>query len=563
MAEGEDNYEDADIIFFGGDIVTMDERNPNAEALAVRNGKVVAVGTIKHVFKLAGSKTEVIYLNQQTLMPGFIEAHQHVVVMAMSRLLYTDISGYKYTSAEEVLKVITDKIKATSDGWCVFYGWDPELVPDLPKLSTAYLDEMSPTIPIMIIAQNAHSAWVNHKAFEVADSDQSPPPPPDAQFVVDADGKRTGQLLEEPAIRYMVSLAPQPTPQDIRHEIDEQWKDCAKRGFTTVTELAYTSCPGMDMLLQAKASEEDCPIRLALYKVGSGKVSVKNTEKLWLAGAKYWADGSPHAGSMAVREPYLKSAITEALSFPEPPNNYGHLNWDTEKLLEEVRSCHDEGLQVAIHAQGERAIEQALTVYRQLPVCVKDDRRHRLEHLALATDAQLAECARLGVTPSMFVFHLYYYATVFRDFILGEERTNRFAPLALAIKHGCRLSIHQDSPFISGPPEPFTNMKTAITRTQRDNSEVVFGPEYRINIDEAVKAYTTGPAWQLFREHELGSLEVGKFADLVVLSANPYKVPPEKLEDIKVVETYLAGHCNGISKTHVLTKETVKCFTKH
>ena len=570
MAEGKrQHHRHADIVFFGGDIITMDESNPTAEALAVRNGKVVAVGNMEQVFKHVGHKTEVIYLNQQTLMPGFIEAHQHAVMLALSHFLYIDVSGYKYRTAEEVLQVITDHVEAAASGWkpgtplpwCVFMGWDPEIVPNLPTLSATYLDEISTTIPIMIVAQNGHAAWVNHKAFEIADS--SPPDPPaDAHFVVDDNGERTGMLLEVPALEYMLSYAPQPNPEDTRREIDKQWRDYAERGFTTVTEIAYSSPPGMDSLLEMKASEEDCPIRLALYKIGQRTVSIRNTEKLWLAGAKYWADGSPHAGSMAVREPYLKSAITEVLSFPEPPNNYGMLNWDTEELFKEVRACHDQQMQVAIHAHGERAIEQSLAVYQRLQLSAKDDRRHRLEHMGLATDAQLALCGKLGVAPSMFVFHLYYYATSFRDYILGAERTNRFAPLALAIKHGCRLSIHQDHPAMVGPPTPFANIKTAVTRTQRDNSEVVFGPEYRISIDEAVKAYTTGPAWQLFKEKEIGSLEVGKLADLAVLSANPYKVPPEKLEEIQVVETFIAGCGNGISKMHTLPIKCVKCLTK-
>ena len=558
----------ADIVFFGGDIITMDESNPTAEALAIRHGKVAAVGSMESVFKHVGNKTEVFYLNQQTLMPGFIEAHQHAVALALNNFLYIDISAYKCSTADEVLKVITDHVQEAADGWtpgaplpwCLFLGWDPELVPNLPTLNAAYLDGISTDIPVMIIAQNGHAAWVNNKAFEVADS-QPPDPPADAHFVVDEDGQRTGQLLEVPALEYMLSYAPQPTPQDTRREIDKQWKDYAERGFTTVTEMAYNSPKGMDELLEKKASEEDCPIRLALYKIGQMNVSIKNTEKLWVAGAKYWADGSPHAGSMAVREPYLKSAITEALSFPEPPNNYGILNWGTEELLKEVHACHDQQLQVSIHAHGERAIEQALTVYQRLPVLAEDDRRHRIEHMGLATDAQLHQCAKLGVAPSMFVFHLYYYATNFRDYILGEQRTNRFAPLALAIKHGCQLSIHQDNPAMVGPPLPFANMKAAITRTQRDNSEVVYGPEYCISIHEAVKAYTTGPAWQLFKEHEIGSLEVGKLADLVILSANPYKVPPERLEEIQVVETFIAGRSNGISKTQTLPIECVKCLS--
>lgn len=545
--------EPADLVFIGGDIITLDECNPTAEALAVKGEKIVAVGKLAEILDRIGRHTEVVYLNNQTLLPGFIEAHQHPVLMVFQRSsAMTNVSGYYYRTADEILRKINETVAAAdpTKAWPIFLGWDPELVPDLPKLSADYLDNISTTIPIVIIAQNGHSAWVNHRALDIANITDETPDPPGGRFVRTEDGKLTGQLLEEPAMIAVLGHAPQPTDHELRVAIRQQWNAYARKGFTTIAELAYRS-DRTDGLLEEEALTDDCPIRLALYMVGdSSEPSFQNTDKLWLAGVKYWADGSPHAGTMAVRSPYLNSYVTEVLSFPSPPS-YGLLIWETDVLLKKVKYYHEKGMQVSIHAHGERAIEQALQMYTQL-MPEGSDRRHRIEHMGLATDAQLAMCGRLGVATSMFVYHLYFYAKSFQDYILGEDRTRRWAALALAIKHGCRLSIHQDHPTIPGPPLPFANMKTAITRTQRDNESEVFGPEYCISIHEAIKAYTIGPAWQLFREKELGSLSVGKLADLVILSDNPYKVAPEKLESIRVVETYLGGHCNNLSQAQLL-----------
>ena len=205
-----------------------------------------------------------------------------------------------------------------------------------------------------------------------------------------------------------------------------------------------------------------------------------------------------------------------------------------------------------MHAHGERAIDQALDVYAKL-LKDGDDCRHRLEHVGLITEEQLKRCAQLGVTPSLFVDHLRFYGKTYSDpnnGIFGPQRTDRWAPVATAIKHvGVgRISIHQDHPTFPGGPQPFANMKTAITRTQRGYPKKVYGEQYRITIDEAIKAYTIGPAYQLFREDEIGSLKVGKYADLVILSTNPYNVDPMKLDtDVHVVETYIGGHCNNIN----------------
>ena len=333
--------------------------------------------------------------------------------------------------------------------------------------------------------------------------------------------------------------------------IHDQWRDYAARGFTTVTEMDYHPEMIQDLWLSATAGLFDCPIRLALYMNGGtkNKPQIVKSEKLWVTGVKFWADGSPHAGTAAVNEPYLHNDLTKKLSFPPSPDNCGHLNWSNEELFQQVKAFHDQGKQVAIHSHGERAIQQSLNVYKQL-IKPEDDRRHRLEHVGLIMEDQLKLCCEIGATPSIFVDHLYFYGNTFSQYIFGQERTDRWAPVATAIKHlGNNISIHQDHPTFPGPPLPFANMKTAITRSQGigDPNHTVYGKEYCISIKEAIKAYTIGPAYQLFKEHEIGSLEVGKFADLVILSTNPYKVDPMKLDtDVKVVETYIGGRCNHI-----------------
>ena len=148
----------------------------------------------------------------------------------------------------------------------------------------------------------------------------------------------------------------------------------------------------------------------------------------------------------------------------------------------------------------------------------EDDRRYRLEHVGLITEGQLMKCGELGVNTSIYVDQLRFYGETFSKSILGQERTNRCAPLAAAIKHVGLISIHQDDPTFPGPPLRLANMKTAITHTRMGQPDTVYGPDYCISIEDAIKAYTIWPAHQLFMDSKIGSLEVGKFADLVILS---------------------------------------------
>ncbi|KAK3732877.1 hypothetical protein QZH41_018667, partial [Actinostola sp. cb2023] len=558
----------ADYIFYGGEIVTMDDECPVAEALATKDGKILSVGSENEVCLHGGIDTKYISLEgKQTLLPGFIEAHQHGVEMTISRCLFLNCSGYYYQSYDQIKDLIEKTIAnvdSGSDKWCIFEGWDPELISDLPQLNWDILDGFSRDVPVVVLGQNKHIAWGNHKAFEMAGVTEDTEDPDGGSFVRDPETKKlTGQLMEPPAIFWFTDCAPTPSHKDWVQAVDQQWDQYSRCGFTTITDLLFfpKRYESLDSVIEAKSLRPDCPLRLALYEHVDGlgdaeklsskckttKSILEENDKLWFAGVKIVSDGSPHCGTIATRDPFLENDLTKTLGFPPSPC-YGALNFSNDQMLKMVKHWHDQGKQVAIHAHGERAIDQVLSVYEKVLLGREDcDRRHRIEHLGLADENHIIRAARMNLALSFFVAHLYFYGKVYTESILGEKRTNRWAPLSLATKHGLPWTIHQDNPSFPGPPEPFANMKTAITRTRRGDPSTVYGEEYRVTIEEALKAYTINAAWQIHKEKELGNLAVGKRADLVILSDNPLKVDPFKLTDIKVMDTYLDGCSNGLT----------------
>ena len=555
-------------MFHGGTIITLDDSNPNAEALAVKGGRIVAVGDYEELQKNIGTHTEVVDLGGHTMLPGFIEAHSHMIVYALAKAVAIDISGYplgqNYATIEKKMKEAI--ANTATDGWCLFAGWDVELVEDLPVLSADYLDiNFSNTINIVVVSQSGHAAWVNSKALHTAKINKDTPNPEGGRYGRTPDGDLTGELFDAGAMFPMIEhVRPLPGVIKVLEEIKQTLKVYARAGLTTATEMVLSipnkshshSCcfsPLMTFLgkemfsvLQKILEEIHIPVRLACYVSADSDglenelKPFKNGERLWIAGVKFYADGSPHCGTAALSEqgnPYLHNEMTKKLGFPQHNPNYGMLERKTQELLKQVKPYHDAEYQVAIHAHGDRAIDQVLEVYKNLPLKEGNDRRHRIEHMGFAKEAQLNECARLNIAPSMFVSQLHLYGEVFSNFTLGKEHTENWAPVDFAYKHGCKVSLHQDNPTFPGPPQPLVSIKTAVTRTYNDTAKV-YGPSHCISVHEAIQAYTTGPAWQLFRENELGKLKEGFRADLIILSANPYLVDPMKLDTITVCETY-------------------------
>lgn len=530
----------------GASILTMDENNPSVEALAVKDGLIVAVGEKSEVMRLKGPETSVTEIKApQTLMPGFIEPHSHPSLVSQT-LAFNDISGFSYETYTQVRQAMEAALKKLEDNpppnnrpWLLFGGWDVAAIPDLPELNASELDKLTTKYPVFVISQSLHSAWVNHKALEVANITSDTKDPNGGIIVRDKDGIPTGMLKEKPAIELFASYFPKPEPSKmVSIFLATLWEEYASRGFTTVTEMGTLPLtPQMLGFLGNVTARKECPIRLGVYFTPDTKpVPAIANEKLWFPGVKVWADGSPYTGTMATETPYLDTSMTKALGF-DRSNPCGILIHESSEILtEKLQEFHEE--LIAVHAHGERAIDQVLQTYSTLIGKDKFDHRYRIEHCGLITQDQISRAIKLGVTLTFYVDHLYYWGSSLRDNIIGPERAERFTPVGLATKSGHQWTLHQDAPCT--PTNPFLCMKTAITRKTKEGDTL--GPkELCATVEDVLKAYTINAAWQLKIDNKVGSLKVGKRADLVLVSQNPKDVKPEDLPSVKVIQTYLSG----------------------
>ncbi len=535
-----------DTIFFGGDVVTVNEAQPEAEALAICDGRIIAVGDRAEILALQGTDTTLIDLKGATVMPGFVEPHTHPAASA-GLYAWVDVSGFTHSSAEDVMQQLRDAAANAKPGeWILAFGWDPILVPGLESLTADILDEISTTNPIFVMMQSMHTHYVNHKAFELAGiTDDTPQPGRGGEYVKDEQGHLTGMLREAPAVmRFMMAMPPR-SAEVGRQMIERQLERYSDAGITTIgiAGLINGFVPRAGAVLKEIAESDDARVRVRSYIAGNRSSAkktldaVESSDRFGVMGIKYWYDGSPYTGTMLLDAPYTDSVLMQE-KLGLAAGLHGHSMFTAEQLTPLLQATHDAGTQIAIHTQGDRSTREVIdllaTTLKDSP---RDNHRHRLEHLALVRDEDLHRAAELGITPSFHMNHIYYYGQALRDSIVGPERAGRLMPAASAAKYGHRFSFHTDSPMY--PANPLLTMRTAVTRLTREGD--VLGSEQAISVDNAIRGITINAAWQMFMDDQIGSLEVGKLADLVILSENPRKTNSKELHEIDVLATYLEG----------------------
>ncbi len=534
----------ADIIFTGGDIITVNDDDPTVEALAVRGGKITAVGGNKEILRQKGPDTQVVNLQGKTLMPGLIEPHSHPVISA---LLYdwVDVSGFTNKSGEQVLEKLRRAAAAVKAGeWVAAFGYDPILIRDLKSLNATLLDEISSEKPIFIMIQSMHTVYVNHKAFEVAGITNDTPEPEGGTFVKDKDGNLSGMVIEQAAILPLmmpILLSSQERGLDL---IENQIRRYARAGYTTVGAMGvFPVFLNWASMLKELIQRDDCPIRMTVMNKATDLeqgISIDfgpNTDRLRCGGAKFWYDGSFGTGNVFLDEPYLNSKLMQD-GLGVPKDTCGYSMYPKQEFRELVQKYHDTGHQIAVHGQGDRAIRDIIDAFEAvLQASPRQDHRHRIEHGGLFPIDEMDRAARLGLTASWHINYIHYYGEALRDDIIGPERARVSYPMGAAVGKGLINSLHNDSPMY--PAEPFKLMRTAVTRKTLNGKMI--GEDQAITVDDAIKALTINAAWQLFMEDKVGSLEAGKLADMVVLSENPRKADPDRLDRIEVVETYRNG----------------------
>lgn len=529
-------------------IHTMDDQYPDAEAIAIENNKILAVGTRAEIEALADDNTEVIDLSGKVLLPGFVEAHGHPTSeMAFIGPDSIDIRAAIRHSAEGVLEALREGVAEAEasgdpDAWVTAFGWDPLLLPDLPEISGAFLTELSPTIPLSVMHYSAHKSWANDAALKRLGINKATANPGASEYIRDDQGNPTGEALEIPASMILMGPAMEVTEDRFDEFLDNELQRISKVGVTTTGDLAFH--PDNYSMMEKYVGAGKAIVRMRAYEmsglrenvppIAEAQAAACDPEIFRQVGMKVWTDGSPWVGNIETSFGYEDSEATRSIGIE--PGHKGCSNYTRDQLSAICREHFANGWQMACHVHGDIAVDMVLDVFEEIQeeFC-REDGRLRMEHCGTITPEQVRRAHKLGVAISFFVAHIQYYGDVLLE--LFGERANLWTPAGTAEEVGMPFSLHNDPPVT--PEFPLGNIEAAVTR--RAPSGKILGPEQRTSRMAALRAETIDAAWQIFSEHEVGSLTPGKFADLVILADDPLEVPEDEISKIQVLETWLGG----------------------
>ena len=534
-------------IFFGGTIRTMDTSNPVVEAVLVEDDKIVAVGSYEDMVAQAGSDVELVDLEGNAMLPGLFEPHAHFDLASFMHK-GNFIGGLVYDNADEVVAKMKEAAEKTPKGkWLFLFGLDYLINRDLPELDRHWLDEnVSTEHPIMVCVQSMHTSIVNTLALETMGIDRNTPDARDGRIYHDEDGEPNG-ILTEQTLTYPFLLAWindwKLNPAELMKEQFIEWK---KKGITSTWTAGMQSMFPNQLALMNQW-EQAAPLRqdyaIAFAPLESGAASLddcpEDNPMFKFTGIKFWYDGSPYTGNMFMYDNYLENEIMQD-RLKIPAHQAGERLFDQEYFYNMFKKYHDMGFQISVHSQGDRSSHELLDIMeRVITESPRTDHRHRIEHCAFMTQEDIQRCADLGITLSYHVGHLFYYGEALNELVIGEDRMNSmFMRCRDALDKGIKISLHSDDPMYFA--DPLMLVATACSRTSRKGNRMT--TDQAITVDEAMRAVTIDAAWQQKRENEVGSIEVGKYADFTILSEDPYEVEdPYNIKDIDVVTTYLAG----------------------
>jgi predicted amidohydrolase YtcJ len=539
-----EDLESSPVVYFGGDILTMEGDQPQyVEAMVVKGDKIDFVGSSDEAMQVAGPNHKMVNLEGKTLLPGFIDGHAHFGnfgLQAVGALLLAppDATCKDIPTLIQLLKEWNTPENLALTGWIFGTGFDDSVLEEKRFPTRHDLDQVSSEIPIMITHISGHFAVVNTKGLEVLGFDENTPNPEGGIIRREADGKTPNGVLEElAAIPYMLK-ALMPKDQAGADRFFQAGQDMAlSYGYTTAQE-------GRAMqnheLLAANAEKGELKLDVVSYidyafadQYMSSKWNSRDyTSHYRIGGMKITLDGSPQGRTAWRTQPYLippDGMGADYAGYPAIPEDA-----TVEAIL---AKGFENNWQTLIHTNGDAAIDQLIRTLR--PNVEKygiGDRRNTLIHGQYIREDQLDSLKDLDVIASLFPLHTFYWGDWHKQ-IIGEELGNKISPVRTALNKGVKITIHTDAPVAL--PNLMRVVWTAVTRTSR--SGAIIGEEERLTPYEALQAITIWSAYQHFEEERKGSLSPGKLADLVILDKNPLKVAPQDIKDIQVMETIKEG----------------------
>lgn len=535
----------ADTIYHNGPILTIDDANPRAEAVAVKDGKILAVGKKDEVLKTKGDITKLIDLSGKTMLPGFVDAHGHVFgggIQALSANLLPppdgevkDIAALQQTLRAWVAanKEAVDKIQLI-----VGFGYDNAQLAELRHPTREDLDAVSKEIPVIIIHQSGHLAAANSKALEIGGISASTPNP-EGGVIQRREGSQepNGVLEETAAFPLIMKLLGKVGAEGSLAFIKAGSELWARFGYTTAQE--GRSSPGVVKAMQKFAASGELKIDVATYtdvlidrELIKNSVSSTYKNRFRVAGAKLTIDGSPQGFTAWRDKPYYKPVGNY------PPGYLGYPAATTEQVRDAIDWAYQNKIQIITHANGEAACDQLISfIGASTQKHGIGDRRSTLIHGQFIREDQVDSLKPLGIIPSLFPMHTFYWGDWHRDHTVGPVQAENISPTGWCVKRGMMFTSHHDAPVAF--PDSMRVLDATVTRRSRTGD--IIGPHQRVDVMIALKAMTIWPAYQHFEEKTKGSIEIGKLADFVILDKDPTAIDPETIDLIKVMETIKEG----------------------
>jgi len=530
---------DVDVVILGSNVITVDSAHPRAQAIAVKFGRIVAVGQDDELRPLVGTTTQVVDAHGMTVTPGFIDAHCHPMDAGRRSLLRVSCGPDNASSIADVKQLLAARAQATPSGeWLCGFGYDEAKLPEKRLLTRGDLDEVALEHPVFIEHSSGHIGMLNSLGLERGNLNRDSSDPAGGIYGRDSAGDLNGCVFETGQDLFIGRgehrgnpLIPDPTPEEDRKALELVSREAASLGLTSCHEMLAN--PTMFRTYQAAWTRDELNMRVTAYIhvdylneiINAGLQSGFGDCVLRIGGAKLLGDGALSGRTAFLWEPYAGTT-----------DDYGVQGVSAEQMNAQVLAAHKAGLQVGIHANGDRFVEMVLDAYEQaITAFPRPNHRHRIEHCSVMNPQLLARIKRLGLVSIPFGSYIYYHGEKMSSY--GPKRLEMMLPHRSFLDAGIPIAGSSDYPC--GPWNPLVGIQSCVMRMSRAGEGIGLGQ--RITSEEAIRVYTMGGAYASFEENIKGSIEIGKLADFAFLSEDPTTVDHERIAAIPVVATMVGG----------------------
>ncbi|MGH9539104.1 MAG: amidohydrolase [Terriglobales bacterium] len=519
--------QEPELLLYNGNIWTVDDKQPRAQAAAISEGRFVAVGSNEEILRLATARTRKVDLAGKTVLPGFIDAHAHP---ANSGREHLRMVACDLPSIAAVVAALQKRAEKTPSGeWVLGFLYDDSKTEH--PITRQELDGAAPDHPLIVYHRGGHIAFANSLALKTAGVTEKTRDPEGGLFEHDPSGALTGRIADK-AVEVVNKVIPtRSDPLEGREGVKLITKMMTSKGVTSVGD-ADADPDNLQAYQDAHAAGE---LSMRVYSIMSvrcldrmmaaGVRTGLGNEWVRVGGVKMYADGSISERTARLSQPYVGR-----------PDYYGLFLSTEEQLYENARKAHAAGWQLSTHANGDVAIDRILNVYeriqREMP---RSDPRYRIEHCTLINDSLVRRMKALSAIPVPFSGYIYYHGEKMRFY--GAERTAHMFAMRSFLDAGLRPTDSSD--YTASPFDPMMWLQSQVTRT--DPKGNVWGANQRITLEEAIRCGTINGAYASFEENLKGSIEPGKLADLVVLGRDPFHENPGSLASIPVERTMVGG----------------------